>query len=90
MKCLESIGLVDDPLFRIHHDKMTNCANIKVPTPMIVSSMSPTFSSHTQTITKETPLLVSMKGGEQNGDNSGGVNDTQAEGKEGFGYESKS
>jgi hypothetical protein len=37
MKCLESIGLVDDIRIQIHHDKMTNCANVKVSTPMIVS-----------------------------------------------------
>jgi hypothetical protein len=79
MEHLESIGLVDDIRIRIHHDKMTNCANIKVPTPMIVSSMSPTFSSHTQTITKENPLLVSMKREEKSGDNRGGANHTQAD-----------
>jgi hypothetical protein len=79
MKCLENIGLVDDIHIRIHHDKMTNCTNIKVSTPMIVSSMSPTFSSHAQNITKEIPLLAGMKGGEQNVDNSGGVNHTQAD-----------
>jgi hypothetical protein len=79
MKHLESIGLFDDILCRVHHDKMTNCANIKVPTPMIVSSMSPTFSSYTQTITKEIPLLAGMKGDEKNGENSGGANHTQAD-----------
>jgi hypothetical protein len=41
--------------------------------------MSPTFSSHTQNITKENPLLVGMKQEEQNDDNSGDVNDTQAD-----------
>jgi hypothetical protein len=79
MKHLESIGLVDDICITIHHDKMTNCIDIKVSTPMIVSSMSPTFSSYTQTITKETPLLAGMKEEEKNGDNSGGVNHTQAD-----------
>jgi hypothetical protein len=79
MKCLESISLVDDICIRIHHDKMTNCANVKVSAPMIVSSMSPTFSSHTQNITKENPLLVGMKREEQNGNNSGGVNHTQTD-----------
>jgi hypothetical protein len=44
--------------FRIHHDKMMNCANIKVSTPMIASSMSPTVSSYTQNITKEVPLFT--------------------------------
>jgi hypothetical protein len=52
MKHLESIGLFDDIHIRIHHHKMTNCAYIKVYTPMIASSMLPT-SSHTQTITKK-------------------------------------
>jgi hypothetical protein len=62
MKCLESIGLVDVLCIRIHHDKMTtNSANIKVSTPMIVLSLSPTFSSYTKTITKETPLLAGPK-----------------------------
>jgi hypothetical protein len=56
---------------------MTNCDNVKVSTPMIVSSMSPTFSSHTQTITKEIPLLAGIKVEEKNGDNSAGVNHTQ-------------
>jgi hypothetical protein len=79
MKCLESIGLVDDIRIRIHHDKMTNFANTKVSAPIIVSSISPTFSSHTQTITKEIPSLAGMKGEEKNDDNSGGVNDTQAD-----------
>jgi Fe2+ transport system protein FeoA len=79
MKRLESIGLVDDIRIRIHQDKITNCANVKVSAPMIVSSMSPTFSSHTQNITKEIPLLAGMKGEEQNVDYSGGVNDTQAD-----------
>jgi hypothetical protein len=79
MKCLESIGLVDDICIQIHHDKMTNCANVQVSAPMILSSMSPTFSSHTQTITKENPLLMSMKGEEKSGDNSGGVNHTQTD-----------
>jgi hypothetical protein len=79
MKHLESIGLVDDIHIRIHHDKMTNCANVKVSTPMIVSSMSPTFSSNTQTITEEMPLLAGMKGKEKNGENSGGVDHTQAD-----------
>jgi hypothetical protein len=79
MKHLESIGLVDDVLFRVHHDKVTNCANVKVSTPMIVSSMSPTFSSHTQTITKEIPLLAGMKGEEKNNDNIGDVNHIQAD-----------
>jgi hypothetical protein len=78
MKCLESIGLVDDILVTIHHDKMTNCANVKVSTPIMVSSMSPTFSSHTQNITKETPLLAGMKGEEKNDDDSCGVNHSQA------------
>jgi hypothetical protein len=78
MKCLESVGLVDDILFKTRHEKMTNCANVKVSTPMIVSSMSPTFSSHTQTITKEIPLLAGMKREEKSGDN-GGVNHTQAD-----------
>jgi hypothetical protein len=41
--------------------------------------MSPTFSSHTQNITKENPLLVGMKGEEKSGDNSGGVNRTQTD-----------
>jgi hypothetical protein len=79
MKCLESIGLVDDILFKIYHDKMTDCTNVNVSTPMIVSSMSPTCSSHTQTITKEIPLLAGMKGEEKNDDNSGGVNHTQTD-----------
>jgi predicted HAD superfamily phosphohydrolase YqeG len=79
MKHLESIGLVDDICIRIHQDKITKCANIKVSAPMIALSMSPTFSSHTQNITKEIPLLAGMKGEEQNDDNSGGVNDTQAD-----------
>eukprot|EP01083_Nonionella_stella_P138004 419905_1 len=81
MEHLESIGLVDDIRIRIHHDKMTNCANVKVSTPMISLSMSPTFSSHTQTITEEIPLLASMKGEEKSGDN-GGVNHTQTITKE--------
>jgi glycerol-3-phosphate cytidylyltransferase-like family protein len=79
MKRLESIGLVDDILVRTQHDKMTNCANVKVSAPMIVSSMSPTRSSHTQTNTKEIPLLAGMKREEKNDDNSGGVNHTQAD-----------
>jgi glycerol-3-phosphate cytidylyltransferase-like family protein len=79
MKHLESIGLVDDIRIPIHHEKMTNCANIKVPTPMIVSSMSPSSSSHTQTITKEIPLLAGIKVEEKSGDNSGGVNHTQVD-----------
>jgi hypothetical protein len=79
MKCLESVGLVDDILFKIRHDKATNCANVKVSTPMIASSMSPTCSSYAQTITKEIPLLASMKGEEKSGDSSGGVNHTQAD-----------
>jgi 4-hydroxyphenylpyruvate dioxygenase-like putative hemolysin len=79
MKHLESIGLVDDIRIRIHHDKMTNCANVKVSTPMIALSMSPTSSSYTQTITKEIPLLAGMKGEEKDCDNSGGVNHTQAD-----------
>jgi hypothetical protein len=79
MKCLESIGLVDDIHIRSHHDKMTHCANVKVSTPMIVSSMSPTSSSYTQTITKEVPLLAGMKREEKSGDNSDGVNRTQAD-----------
>jgi hypothetical protein len=79
MKRLESIGLVDDILFRVHYDKITNCANVKVSTPMISLSMSPTFSSYTQTITKEIPSLVGMKGEEKNDDNSDGVNHTQAD-----------
>jgi hypothetical protein len=79
MKRLERIGLFDDILVRIHHDKMTNCANVKVSTPMIVSSMSQTFSSHTQNITKEIPLSAGMKGEEKSGDNSCGVNHTQTD-----------
>jgi hypothetical protein len=58
---------------------MTNCANVKVSNPMIASPMLPTISSHTQTITKEIPLLVGMKGAEKDGDNGGGVNQTQAD-----------
>jgi hypothetical protein len=79
MKCLESIGLVDNICIKIHHDEMMKSANVVVSTPMIVSSMSPTFSSNTQTITKEVPLLAGIKGEEKNGDNSGGVNHTQAD-----------
>jgi hypothetical protein len=79
MKHLESIGLVDNIRIRIHHDKVTKFANVKVSTPMIVSSMSQTFSSHTQTITKEIPLLAGVKGEEKDGENSVGVNDTQAD-----------
>jgi hypothetical protein len=79
MKCLESIGLVDDIHIRIHYNKMTNFANVKVSAPIIVSSISPTFSSHTQTITKEIPSLAGIKGVEKNDDNSGGVNHTQAD-----------
>jgi hypothetical protein len=79
MENLESIGLVDDILFKIHHGKMTNCTNVKVSAPIIASSTSPTCSPYTQTITKEIPLLVGMKGEEENGDNSGGVNHTQAD-----------
>jgi hypothetical protein len=79
MEHLESIGLVDDILFKIHHGKMTNCANVAFSTPMIASSMSPTCSSNTQNITKEKPLLAGMKGEEKNGDNSDGVNHTQAD-----------
>jgi hypothetical protein len=41
--------------------------------------MSPTFSSDSQTITKEIPLLAGIKGEEKNGDNSSGVNHTQAD-----------
>jgi glycerol-3-phosphate cytidylyltransferase-like family protein len=78
MKHLESIGLVDDIRIRIHHDEMKKCANVKASTPIIVSSMSPTSSSYTQTITKEIPLLAGMKGDEKNGDHSDGVNHTQA------------
>jgi hypothetical protein len=59
--------------------KMTNCVNVKVSTPMIVSSMSPSSSSHTQTITKEIPLLAGIKGEEKSGDNSGDVNHTQTD-----------
>jgi hypothetical protein len=46
---------------------------------MIVSSMSPTCSSYTQTNTKEIPLLAGMKVEEQNDDNSCGVNHIQAD-----------
>jgi hypothetical protein len=79
MKCLESIGLVDNSCIKIHHDEMMKSANVEVSTPMLASPVSPTFSSHTQTITKEVPLLAGIKGEEKNGDNSGGVNDTQAD-----------
>jgi hypothetical protein len=79
MRRLESIGLVDDIRIQIHHDKATKFANVKVSTPMIVSSMSPTFSSQTQNITKEIPLLAGIKGEEKDGENSVGVNDTQAD-----------
>jgi hypothetical protein len=79
MRRLESIGLVDDIRIQIHHDKATKFANVKVSTPMIVSSMSPTFSSQTQNMTKEIPLLAGIKGEEKDGENSVGVNDTQAD-----------
>jgi hypothetical protein len=75
MKYLESIGLVDD-IIKKHEDKMKDCDDNKVFAPTIVSSMSPTCSSHTQNITEEMPLLTVMKGG-KNGES--GDDNTQAD-----------
>jgi glycerol-3-phosphate cytidylyltransferase-like family protein len=75
MRRLESIGLVDD-IIEKHEDKMKDCGDNKVFAPTIVSSMSPTCSSHTQIITEEMPLLTVMKG-EKNGES--GDDSTQAD-----------
>jgi hypothetical protein len=76
MKLLESIGLVDGILFRKHEDKKLNCIDDEVSAPIIVSSMSPTFTSSIQNITKEMLSSTDMK--EKNNDGSGDAN-TQAD-----------
>jgi hypothetical protein len=75
MKCLESIGLVDD-IIKEHEDKVKDCADNKVFAPIIVSSMSPTLSSDTQNITEEMPLSTVVKGG-KNGES--GDDNTQVD-----------
>jgi glycerol-3-phosphate cytidylyltransferase-like family protein len=75
MKCLESIGLVDD-IIKEHEDKVKDCADNKVFAPIIVSSMSPMLSSDTQNITEEMPLSTVVKGG-KNGES--GDDNTQVD-----------
>jgi hypothetical protein len=60
MTLIAFIELVDDIILK-KEDKMKYCANDKVFAPIIVSSISPTLSSHTQNITEEMPLSMVIK-----------------------------
>jgi hypothetical protein len=79
MKRLESIGLVDDIIFRKKEDKKTNYAtDNEVIAPIIVSSMAPVCLSDTQNITKEMPSSTGMNKGKKNCDFDS-ANTTQAD-----------
>jgi hypothetical protein len=61
IKQLINIGLVDDIIARKKEDKKTKCADNEVIAPIVVSSMPLTFSSNTQTVTKEMTSSTGMK-----------------------------